>query len=58
VPQGRTCFSAAASSREGSVRPNKAELCGTDPFDYLTELQRHVTELARNLSEWMRWNLP
>ena len=25
-------------------------------FDYLTELQRHVQELAANPAEWMPWN--
>jgi hypothetical protein len=29
---------------------------GTNPFDYLTELQRRAAELARNPSEWMSWN--
>jgi transposase len=33
-----------------------AELCGANPFDYLTELQRHAEELKRNPSEWMPWN--
>ena len=32
------------------------ELCGANPFDYLTQLQRHVVELARNPSQWMPWN--
>jgi transposase len=32
------------------------ELCGANPFDYLTELQRHAGELARAPSEWMLWN--
>jgi transposase len=32
------------------------ELCGVNPFDYLTELQRHAQELAANPSEWMPWN--
>jgi transposase len=32
------------------------ELNGANPFDYLTELQRHVEELKRNPSEWMPWN--
>ena len=32
------------------------ELCGANPFDYLTELQRHAEELARAPSEWMPWN--
>jgi len=27
-----------------------------NPFDYLTQLQRHVVELARNPSQWMPWN--
>jgi hypothetical protein len=32
------------------------ELNGVNPFDYLTELQRHAEELKRNPSEWMLWN--
>jgi transposase len=32
------------------------ELCGTNPFDYLTELQRHAQALAARPSEWMPWN--
>jgi transposase len=32
------------------------ELNGANPFDYLTELQRHARELPRNPSEWMPWN--
>jgi hypothetical protein len=32
------------------------ELCDANPFDYLTELQRHAGELARNPAEWMPWN--
>ena len=32
------------------------ELCGANPFDYLTELQRHAAELAWNPSRWMPWN--
>ncbi len=32
------------------------ELNGANPFDYLTALQRHSTELARNPSTWMPWN--
>jgi len=33
-----------------------AELCGANPFDYLTELQRHARELAANPGEWLPWN--
>lgn len=32
------------------------ELNGVNPFDYLTELQRHSLELAAKPSEWMPWN--
>ena len=32
------------------------ELNGANPFDYLTELQRHSEELKRHPSEWMPWN--
>jgi transposase len=32
------------------------QLCGANSFDYLTELQRHVRELAANPAEWMPWN--
>jgi transposase len=32
------------------------ELNGANPFDYLTELQRHAEELKRCPSEWMPWN--
>jgi len=32
------------------------ELNGADPFDYLTELQRHADKLKHQPSEWMPWN--
>ena len=32
------------------------ELCGANPFDYLTELERHAGELASNPGRWMPWN--
>ena len=32
------------------------ELNGANPFDYLTELQRHAAELKRSPAEWMPWN--
>ena len=32
------------------------ELNGANPFDYLTELQRHAEELKRNPADWMPWN--
>jgi hypothetical protein len=35
---------------------HSCELAGANPFDYLTELQRHAGELAANPSAWMPWN--
>jgi len=32
------------------------ELGGANPFDYLTELERHAGELARAPQDWMPWN--
>jgi len=32
------------------------ELNGVNPFDYLTELQRHAEELKQRPAEWMPWN--
>jgi transposase len=32
------------------------ELHGANPFDYLTELQKHTEEVAENPSAWMPWN--
>src|SRR5690349_17825641 len=29
---------------------------GANPFDYLTQLERHARELAGNPSAWMPWN--
>jgi transposase len=32
------------------------ELCQANPFDYLTELQKHAPELAAAPQHWMPWN--
>lgn len=32
------------------------ELCGANPFDYLTELDRHTAELSSRPQDWMPWN--
>ena len=32
------------------------ELNGVNPFDYLTELQRHCSEVERTPADWMPWN--
>ena len=32
------------------------ELNGANPFDYLTELQKHAAELVENTTAWTPWN--
>ena len=32
------------------------ELCGANPSDYLTELQRHAAAVAAAPAEWLPWN--
>jgi hypothetical protein len=32
------------------------ELCGANPFDYLTEVQRHAEEVASAPGDWLPWN--
>ena len=32
------------------------QLCGANPFDYLTELQRHAPQVAAQPQNWMPWN--
>jgi transposase len=32
------------------------ELCGGNPFDYLTELERHAGRVSSNPQDWMPWN--
>jgi hypothetical protein len=32
------------------------QLNRTNPFDYLTELQRHEGELSSHSQDWMPWN--
>jgi len=32
------------------------ELNGVNPFDYLTELQKHTSELSAHPTDWMPWN--
>ena len=32
------------------------ELCGANPFDYLTKLQRHADKLFDSPQDWMPWN--
>jgi len=32
------------------------ELNGVNPFDYLTQLQKHADELSTHPADWMPWN--
>jgi transposase len=32
------------------------ELCGANPFNYLTELERHAGEVSADPQSWMPWN--
>ena len=32
------------------------ELNGANPFEYLTELQRHSADVSARPAEWMPWN--
>jgi transposase len=32
------------------------ELCGANPFDYLTELQRYADQVAAAPADWLPWN--
>ncbi len=32
------------------------QFCGANPFDYLTELQRHAEEMSESPEVWMPWN--
>jgi hypothetical protein len=32
------------------------ELCGSNPFDYLTELERHADRVGMNPQHWLPWN--
>jgi hypothetical protein len=51
----KSCCSWRESARKRRSLIHTCELCGANPFD-LTQLQRHVVELARNPSQWMPWN--
>jgi hypothetical protein len=33
-----------------------AQLCGANPFDYLTAIQRRADDVAKNPADWMPWN--
>lgn len=52
-------FKTANGAHVGDIFMSLIHTCqlgGANPFDYLTELQRHAAELAANPQEWMPWN--
>ena len=52
-------YKTANGARVGDVFMSliySCELCGVNPFDYLTELERHADELVPNPQRWMPWN--
>lgn len=51
----RTCHGAHVGDVFMSLI-HRCELCGTNPFDYPTELERHTGELSSTPQRWMPWN--
>jgi hypothetical protein len=51
----KTCNGAAVGDLYMSLIYT-CELCGANPFDYLTELQRHVEQVRAAPADWMPWN--
>ena len=52
-------YKTAKGARVGDVFMSlihTAELVKANPFDYLTELQKHAKDVASNPSRWMPWN--
>ena len=33
-------------------------LCGANPVDYLTELERHASQVSEQPDQWLPWNYP
>ncbi len=51
----KTCHGAGVGDLYMSLIQT-CELCGANPFDYLTELERHAGELSSAPQDWMPWN--
>lgn len=52
-------FKTENGARVGDVFMSLIQTCklgGANPFDYLTELQRHAAELKSHPQDWMPWN--
>ena len=51
----KTCHGAGVGDLFMSLI-HTCELCSDNPFDYLTELERHASDLTANPPNWMPWN--
>jgi hypothetical protein len=51
----KTCHGAGVGDLFMSLI-HTCELCGANPFDYLTELERHAAELSSAPENWMPWS--
>jgi len=57
--KGSLFYKTANGARVGDLYMSliaTAKLARANPFDYLTELQRHAEQVAANPSDWMPWN--
>jgi len=53
------CYRTLHGSQVGDLFMSPIHSCAladANPFDYLTQLQGHASELAANPSAWMPWN--
>jgi hypothetical protein len=58
MPGERRCGASAEVGDLFMSLTYTCELNGADAFDYLTKLQKHPAELAKNPAAWMPWNYP
>lgn len=53
-PYGRMAWRTAGGSSMSLI--HTCQLCGANPFDYLTALQNHAAKLASDPARWLPWN--
>ena len=52
-------YKTLAGARVGDIHMSLIHTCalnGADPFDYITQLQRHAKEVREKPEKWMPWN--
>jgi hypothetical protein len=52
----RQTSNSTASGSSSSSPSSTKELVDANPFDYLTELQKHGKDVVGNPAQWMPWN--